>query len=294
MKGFSQHVIDGPKGPIAWSQAGSGTPVVLLHGFPQTRQMWHAIAPELAKTYRVVCPDLRGYGASAKPQGTENFTFREMGRDILALMDHIGIERTHLVGHDRGARVSHRLALDAPERFASLTLMDIIPTHTLLRDLPHDVARGYYHWFFLAQPAPLPETMIAADPDFYFESCLTGWGTGQEPPFEPEALASYRNSWRNKETIRTMCEDYRAGVTLDFDIDQSDLGKTVTCPALVLYGAGGLMDRAFDMQAVWRDKLDAFTCSGIPGGHFFPDHAPRETLEALLPFLSAVSPDAAA
>ncbi len=283
--GFRRETLDGPMGPISYQVAGSGQLLILLHGFPQTSMMWHGIAPNLAQTYRVICPDLRGYGFSAKPLGVEHYSFREMGSDILALMDHLGIEHAHLIGHDRGARVSHRLALDHSDRFKTLTLMDIIPTHTLFADLSREVALGYYHWLFLAQPAPLPDSMIAHDPDTYFESCLMAWGTGNEPDFDQTALEAYRTAWRRRDTIRAMCDDYRAGATLDFDMDALDLEKRVTCPALVLYASGGMMDKAYDMRAVWADKLTNFTAKPMPGGHFFPDHYPNETLAELRSFL---------
>ena len=237
--------------------------------------MWHQIATELAAQYHVICPDLRGYGFSAKPSGVENYSFREMGSDILFLMDHLKLESAHLIGHDRGARVSHRLALDAQNRFKPLTLMDIIPTHTLFADLSLEVALGYYHWLFLAQPAPLPDKMIGHDPDAYFESCLSAWGTGEELAFDHAALSAYRAAWRDPETIRAMCDDYRAGATLDFEMDAADLHKRVTCPTLVLYAGGGMMDKAYDFETVWREKLSNFTCAPMPGGHFFPDHYPE-------------------
>lgn len=287
MKGFRDAILDGPKGPIAYSEAGSGTPVVLLHGFPQTRAMWHAIAPKLSQEYRVICPDLRGYGASGKPIGVENYSFREMGSDILFLMDHLDIETAHLVGHDRGARVSHRLTLDAQPRFKTLTLMDIVPTHTLFSNLSREVALGYYHWFFLAMAEPFPDRMIAHDPVQYYMSCLTGWGTGTEPAFNETALAAYKAAWNNPDTIRAMCDDYRAGATLDFAMDELDLEARVTCPALVLYAGDGLMDKAYDMREVWADKLSNFQAKALPGGHFFPDHYPDETLAELRAFLGS-------
>lgn len=285
IKGFRAAVHGGPCGPIAYSEAGSGPAVILLHGFPQTRAMWHGIAPDLAQNYRVICPDLRGYGASAKPLGVAHYSFREMGRDILALMDHLGIESAHLIGHDRGARVSHRLALDEPTRFKTLTLMDIIPTHTLFSELSREVALAYYHWFFLALPAPIPDDMIAHDPDSYFMSCLTGWGTGDEPEFDAAALAAYQTAWRQRDTIRAMCDDYRAAATLDFAVDASDLEQRIACPSLVLYAERGIMDKAYDMRRVWAEKLSDFTAKPMRGGHFFPDHYPEETLAALHAFL---------
>jgi haloacetate dehalogenase len=285
IEGFRNETLVGSKGPIAYSIAGSGPALILLHGFPQNRFMWHQIAPELAKTYRVICPDLRGYGGSAKPLGVENYSFREMGADILHLMDHLDLGRAHLIGHDRGARVSHRLALDAPERLKTLTLMDIVPTHTLFSNLSREVALGYYHWFFLALPAPFPDNMIGHDPDTYFNSCLTGLGTGKEPAFNDTALAAYRTAWRDPETIRAMCDDYRAGATLDFEQDAKDLDQRVTLPSLVLYAKDGMMDKTYKMHSVWSDKLSNFAVKPMRGGHFFPDHYPQDTLTELRNFL---------
>ena len=170
--GFMAQDLDLPTGRIHYRMGGAGDAVLLLHGFPQTHAMWGYIAPLLAQGYRVICPDLRGYGASHKPLDVADYSFREMERDPIALMDHLGIDRFHVVGHDRGGRTAHRMALDIPQRIKSITVMDIVPTHLLLADLTADVARAYYHWFFLAQPAPLPETMIGADPVVYYKSCL--------------------------------------------------------------------------------------------------------------------------
>lgn len=272
---------------IAYSRAGDGPPVLLLHGFPQTRAMWRGLAPALARRFTVIAADLRGYGDSSKPEGVESYSFRNMAADQVALMRALGFDRFHLVGHDRGARTAHRLALDAPAAVASLTLMDIVPTHLLLDELPREVAAAYYHWFFLAQPTPFPETLIGHDPDFYYERCLTSWGGAALEAYDPEALAAYRASWRRPRTIRAMCDDYRAALELDFTEDAADLGRKVTCPALVLYGRDGLMARTYDVAATWADRLDRMEARGMPGGHFFPDLEPAETAEALLRFLDA-------
>jgi len=283
---MTPHMQDGPVGPIAYDAGGGGDPVILLHGFPQTRAMWHGIAPELSKHFHVIAPDLRGYGASAKPMGVAHYSFRGMGDDIATLMDGLGLDRAHIVGHDRGARVAHRFALDCPERVQSLTVMDIVPTHTVFTQLTHQVAKAYYHWFFLAQEAPLPDAMIAADPDGYYETCLRAWGPEDAPAFNPAALDAYRSAWRQPATIRAMCDDYRAATTLDLEMDTADRDQRVRCPALVLYAQGGLMDQAFDLDAVWADKLDRFDSYGLPGGHFFPDHYPDKVLQRLTPFLA--------
>ncbi len=270
---------------IAYEVGGSGPAVLLLHGFPQTRAMWTTIAPRLTQRFTVVCADLRGYGGSSKPEPVAEYSFREMGRDQLGLMAALGFERFHLVGHDRGARTAHRMALDFPQRVTSLTLMDIVPTHLLLDELTQDVAKAYYHWFFLAQPAPFPERLIGADPDYYFESCLLGWGASKIGDFDPGQLAAYRAAWRDADTIRGMCNDYRAAIEVDFALDAADLDRRVTCPTMVLYGADGAMARAYDVPGTWADRCSDLRAQGIPGGHFFPDTAPEETTAALLDFL---------
>ncbi|MFT6674036.1 MAG: haloacetate dehalogenase [Sulfitobacter sp.] len=283
--GFETQTTQANGQQIHYAKGGSGPPVLLLHGFPQTHMMWHAVAPVLAREYTVIAPDLRGYGQSGKPQGTVNYSFRRMAADPLALMRDLGFARFHLIGHDRGARTAHRMALDAPEAVQSLTLMDIVPTHLLLDGLSQQVARAYYHWFFLAQPAPFPETMIGHDPDAYFESCLTGWGAGSLADFDADALAAYRRAWRDPEVIRGMCADYRAALDVDFDLDAADLARRISCPALVMYGADGAMGKAYDVPATWAHRLNTITAAAVPGGHFFVDEHPAQTTTALLDFL---------
>lgn len=270
---------------IAYTRQGAGPAVLLLHGFPQTQAMWHDVARELAKHFTVVTADLRGYGASSKPQGVDAMSFRAMGEDQLSLMASLGHARFHLVGHDRGARTAHRMALDSPANIASVTLMDIIPTHLLLDELRQEVARAYYHWFFLAQPAPFPEDMIAADPDRYFESCLLGWGGATLEDFPAQALAAYRQSWRDPACIHTMCNDYRAAIDVDFALDAGDIERQVTCPALVLFGATGAMAKNYDVAQTWAPRLSDMQSAAIPGGHFFVDQHPSETTDALMRFL---------
>lgn len=286
--GFTDHVLTHQGVDIAYSSGGEGPPLVLLHGFPQTRAMWAHIAPALAAGRHVICPDLRGYGASGKPQEVRDYSFRAMGGDILALMDHLGHESFDLVGHDRGARTAHRIALDAPARVKSLTMMDIVPTHLLLSELSYRVAKSYYHWFFLAQPAPFPEKMIEADPDHYYESCLLGWGGATLADFDAEQIATYRAAWRDPDTIRGMCNDYRAAIRHDMALDAEDLGRKVACPTLVLYGADGAMARAYDVPATWADRCADLRAGAVPGGHFFPDTAPAATVAALQAHLASV------
>ena len=273
---------------IAYSIGGAGPPVLLLHGFPQMRAMWHAIAPVLATRFTVIAADLRGYGDSAKPEGVAAYAFREMADDQHALMASLGFARYHLVGHDRGARTAHRLALDHGDAVASLSLMDIIPTLHLLEDLKTPVAKAYYHWFFLAQPAPFPETMIAHDPDQYYARCLASWDRGAINAFDPRALAAYRQSWRRPDCIAAMCNDYRAAIEIDIVQDAIDRARRVTCPSLVLYGSDGAMARHYDIPAIWASHLDDMRATAMPGGHFFPDLHPQVTADAVMEFLSAV------
>ncbi|AXI48902.1 alpha/beta hydrolase [Sulfitobacter sp. SK012] len=283
--GFSGHVADANGQQIAYARGGSGPAVLLLHGFPQTHAMWHAIAPILAEHFTVIAADLRGYGASSKPDGAENYSFREMAGDQVALMAALGFDQFHLVGHDRGARTAHRLALDHEAAVKSLTVMDIVPTHLLLDELSTRVARAYYHWFFLAQPAPFPETLIGHDPDAYYESCLLGWGAAQLSDFDPAALEAYRSAWREPAAIAGMCNDYRAALDVDFDHDIVDLARRVKAPSLVMYGADGAMAKAYDVPATWADRLADMRSVAVPGGHFFPDQHPNKTAHALLDFL---------
>lgn len=286
-EGFERGTAEVNGERIAYVQGGEGPPVLLLHGFPQTHAMWHAVAPVLAQRFTVVASDLRGYGDSSTPKGTAPYTFRHMAEDQRALMALLGFQRFHLVGHDRGGRTAHRLTLDAPDAVTSLTVMDIVPTHHLLDQLTRHVARAYYHWFFLAQPHPFPETMIGHDPDAYFESCLTGWGSAQLSDFAPAALEAYRQAWRQPEVIRGMCADYRAALDHDFALDAADLGRRVTCPGLVMYGADGAMARSYDVPGTWADRFDHCESAAVPGGHFFVDQSPQETAAAVMAFLDA-------
>lgn len=280
MPTFRHNTID-----IAFDRKGNGDPVLLIHGFPQTGALWTQVAEGLSDDFTLIMPDLRGYGASSKPVPLEdlsNYSFRAMGQDLIALMRAEGFERFHLVGHDRGARVAYRLARDVPEAVATLTLMDIVPTDHLVETCDYALARAYFHWSFLAQPAPLPERMIGADPDLFFEACLLGWGGANLDDFPK--LSVYRAAWRDPSAIAGMINDYRAAVEIDLKHDSEDDG-IVTCPSLVLYGESGVMARSYDVAAVWRERLPDMRIGAIPGGHFFVDQAPEETRIALAAFL---------
>lgn len=282
---FSDHFAEINGQRIGYSISGNGAPVLLLHGFPQTRAMWHTIGPTLAEHFCVVCPDLRGYGESSKPQDVRDYSFRKMAQDQRALMQSLGHEKFHIIGHDRGGRTAHRLAIDAPGTVLSLTVMDIVPTHVLLSELGQEVASSYYHWFFLAQPEPFPETLISMDPDFYYESCLLGWGGAKLSDFNTNALRAYRKAWSDADTIRGMCNDYRAALAFDFADDDLDLNRTVDCPALVLYGSDGVMAKRYDVPQTWQTRLTNMCSQTVRGGHFFPDTNPLETTQTLLEFI---------
>jgi len=267
---------------------GAGPALLLLHGFPQNLFMWAQVAPLLAQDHTVVCADLRGYGGSSKPVAAEdlsNYSFRAMAGDQVALMRALGFERFHLIGHDRGARTGHRMALDHPDAVASLALLDIVPTHAMFSEVNRHVARAYWHWYFLQQPYPYPERVIAANPDHFYEGCLVGWGATGLAAFDPEQLDAYRRGWRSAEAIHGSCSDYRAAASVDFALDSADLGRTVDCPSLVFSGSTGLMHKLFDMGRVWSSRCSRLAAAALPGGHFFVDQFGRETAQILARFV---------
>lgn len=268
-------------------------PLLLLHGFPQTHAIWHAVAPRLAARYRVVCPDLRGYGDSSKPAGLPdhaNYAKRAMAADVIGVMRALGHACFAVVGHDRGGRVAHRLALDHPDSVERLCVVDIAPTLTMYDATDFAFAQAYWHWFFLTQPAPLPETMLSADAPRLLRAFLGGWGGAGLSVYAPEALAEYERCWATPEGIHASCEDYRASAGIDLVHDRaSDTeGVRVRCPMLALWGTRGVVGRQFDPIANWRAKCDGpVTGQAIDAGHFIPEEAPDALLAALEPFLAA-------
>ena len=289
-EGFARRTVTVDGHDIACVEGGSGPPVLLLHGYPQTMAMWARVAPILAARYRVVCADLRGYGASAKPRclpDRSNYAFRAMAADQVGLMRALGHPRFHLVGHDRGGRTAHRLALDHADAVRTLTVMDIVPTHAMFMELDRHVAGAYWHWFFLAQPEPFPERLIGNDPDFFYETCLVGWGATTIGDFDAEMLEAYRAAWRDPAMIHGSCSDYRAAAGIDLVHDAADIDRKVACPTLVAYGAGGIMARRYDIAAKWRERCTDVTGASLPGGHFFVDQHPDATAAVVLEFLAA-------
>lgn len=265
-------------------------PLLLLHGFPQTHVLWHRVARQLAPHHRLVLPDLRGYGDSAKPRGDAdhaNYSKRVMAADLLALMRSLGHERFFVAGHDRGARVAHRLALDAPQAVARLALIDIAPTLDMYERTDLAFARAYYHWFHLIQPGPLPETMIGGNARFYLHWHLGGWGSQGLSHLEPEALAEYERCFCRPEAIHAACEDYRASAGIDLEHDRASraAGQKVECDTLLLWGERGVIAKLFDPLALWQAQC-AGTVSGraVPAGHFIPEELPDETAAELRDF----------
>lgn len=291
--GFAAHWIDGPVGKIFARVGGEGPPVVLVHGFPQTHAEWHKIAPELAKTHTVVCPDLRGYGWSSAPHGDGGralYAKRAMGEDIVAVMGALGHIRFSVIGHDRGARVGYRLALDHPGRVERLALLDILPTLSMWEGMSAARAMQVYHWTFLAQPEPVPENLIKADPAGWLDHTIASWSRAKSLDlFDPLAMQSYRDSFNDPSRIHAACEDYRAGATTDLDHDKADrdAGRTISCPVLALWGEAGIPARGASPLEIWRETFaPGAQGRAIESGHFLPEENPAATLAALTPFLA--------
>jgi haloacetate dehalogenase len=269
-------------------------PLLLLHGFPQTHAMWHRVAPLLADHFRLVLPDLRGYGDSEPaPDEPEQAQMgkRALADDVLAVMRALGHERFAVAGHDRGGRVAHRLALDAPEAVSRLAVLDIAPTLDMLEGADWRFGRAYYHWFFLAQPAPEPERLINADPLRYLHRKLGGWGAGSLAHLHPAALAEYERCMARPEVVHALCEDYRAAFTSDMAADRASraAGERLRCPLLVLWGGRGVVQALFDPMALWRaasSEPAAVQGEALDCGHYLPEEKPEATAEKLLRFFS--------
>lgn len=270
---------------------GEGPPVLLLHGFPQTHVMWHRIAPALAEQHTVVAADLRGYGDSSRPPSGEDhagYSFRAMAADQHALMTELGHERYAVVGHDRGARVAHRLALDAPDAVPRVALLDILPTAHVYDSVDRRLATAYYHWFFFIQRAPVPERLIAGDPVGYLHALLGGWGSGLDV-YDPGALKEYERCFLDADARHAMLEDYRAGASVDYDLDTADAaaGRRVEAPVLLLWGSRSVVGRSpADPVELWRTRARDVTGRPIDAGHFLAEERPAETLAALQDFLA--------
>jgi haloacetate dehalogenase len=288
--GFRDHRIDTGEAEIFARVGGSGPPLVCLHGFPQTHVAWRKVAPLLAERFTVVLPDLRGYGASSIPPSDpthEPYSKRAMARDIVAVMRALGHEQFGVAGHDRGGRVAYRLALDSPQHVAALATLDIIPTLATYESMDYRAAYNAYHWFFLAQPEPLPDALIGADPGRYLDIKIRAWLANPEA-MEPAAFAAYREAIERPGVVHAMCEDYRAGYTYDCDADRADreAGHRIAAPLLAMWGAGPTRARGSDWIAIWQQWAENVTTAPLACGHFLMEELPNETATALETFFA--------
>ena len=289
----SDHVVGGLRLHARVGGRAGAPPLLLVHGFPQSHVMWHRIARALAPHYRIVLPDLRGYGRSDKPRGDAdhvNYSKRTMAADLVALMRSLGFERFFVAGHDRGGRVAHRLALDHAGAVARLCLIDIAPTLDMYAATDFAFASAYYHWFHLIQPAPLPEKMIGGCARDYLHAKLGGWGSAGLDHLEPLALAEYERNFCTPAAIHGACEDYRASAGIDLEHDRASraAGDKIGCELLVLWGERGVVHRLFDPLALWRAQCAAtVSARALPAGHFIPEELPAETAAALQAFFGA-------
>ena len=273
---------------IAICSKGAGPPLLLLHGYPQTGYMWHKIAPRLAEDFTVVVADLRGYGDSDKPTSSEDhavYSKRAMAADMMAVMTALGYSQFFIAGHDRGGRVAHRLARDYPQAVTKLAVLDIAPTAMMYDTTDMHFATSYYHWFFLIQPAPFPETLIGSDPKFFLESKMQHWGKDRTA-ITNDAFDEYLRCFSNPDTIHASCEDYRASASIDLEHDAADVGLKLDIPLLVLWGATAMVGNKYDMLCAWREVATDVTGFAVPGGHYLPEESPDETYQALLDFFT--------
>ncbi len=288
-EGFTDFVVEGPV-EIRGKVGGSGdTALLLLHGYPQNHHEWAVVAPLLSKKFTVVCPDLRGYGQSGKPPDSgDAYSFRQMANDQVGVMRKLGFERFHVVGHGRGARTAHRLALDHPDSVLSASFLDIVPTLDMFARVDAQFARTYWHWFFLQLPSPFPERLIEGDPDHFYQASLFALGKMGPEDFDATQLEAYRRDWRSPDFIRGSCADYRAAAAVDLQLDRQDAGAMIEVPCLVLWGEQSTLAEAFDIPTVWKGRLARPSFASVPAGHFFVDQRPVEVADLLDGFLGKV------
>lgn len=288
--GFATHLVDTSIGKMFARAGGSGPPLLLLHGYPQTHVIWHRVAPALARRFSLVIPDLPGYGASAAPQADANhapYDKRSMAKAMVAVMQSLGHERFRLAGHDRGGRVAYRLALDHPARVERMATLDIVPTYDMWHAMDRAMAMKIWHWTFLAQPAPLPEMLIEKAPVAYLEWIMASWTKARNlSAFDPRALDHYRAAASGPAHIHAHCEDYRAGFGADLANDEADraAGNTIACPLLALWGAAGIPSETAGPLKIWRQWASRADGKAIDSGHFLPEENPDATASALLEF----------
>jgi haloacetate dehalogenase len=285
-KNFKQDIIEVNGVNINYKIGGKGEPLLLLHGYPQSHVLWRKIAPLFAENYTVICSDLRGYGDSDKPQSDKKhltYSKKTMGLDQNELMKKLGFKEYFLVGHDRGGRVAHRMAIDFKENIKKISVLDIVPTSHVFKNTNAILAKRYYHWFFLIQSYPLPETMIGNDPEYYIRSKLQMWGANNEYLTE-EIIQEYLRCFTT-ETIQASCEDYRAGASIDLVHHEEDFDKKISCPLQVLWGSKATIEELYDPIKVWKEWALHVEGQSIDCGHFLPEESPVETYNAIINFL---------
>ena len=290
--GFARARIRTSGAEIHVRLAGEGPPLLLLHGYPQTHAMWHRIAPVLARDFTVVVTDLRGYGDSSRPpsgQRCANYAKRMMAQDQVEVMAALGFDRFMVAGHDRGGRVVHRMALDHPDKVQRAAVLDIVPTLQVFDQVDQETATRYFHWFFLAQPHPLPERMIGADPEHWLRGRLAAWSRTRRA-FNPQVVAEYVRCFSHPDSLRATCDDYRAAAGIDLEHDRAET-RRIVAPLLVLWGALGFVGQHYDVLQGWQAVADDVRGSGLPCGHFVPEEQPLETCNRLTEFfLGATEP----
>ena len=287
---FVEERIEGDGATLFLRRAGpkGATPIVLLHGYPQTSAMWHGVAPILAQSYQVICPDLRGYGRSDKPKTDplhEPYSKRSMAKDIVAVMQHLGHERFLVGAHDRGARVAHRLGLDHPERVGAMVLLDIAPTREMYSNTSADFAQAYWHWFFLTQPQPLPENMISADPEGFWKLKCFNQARGDNP-FSDAALAEYLAAFAMPDAIHASCEDYRAAAGIDIEHDNADNGRQLSMPVLALWAKRGVIATCFDALELWRQRAERVQGEALDSTHYMAEEIPEDIAARMAGFFA--------
>jgi haloacetate dehalogenase len=293
-EGFKREQIKTSGATINTVYGGKGSPLLLLHGIPETHILWRNVAPVLAQDFFLVVTDLRGYGDSSKPPGGENhgaYSKRAMAQDQVELMEHLGFQKFAVMGHDRGGRVAHRMALDHADRLTKLVILDIVPTYTMYQNVSKEFATVFYHWFLLVQPAPFPETLIANSAEYFLKFLL--FRLGGETPSDAipgwvgdAAFAEYLRCFSDPAGIHAICEDYRATASIDL-VHDADQSQKIQCPLLVLWAEKGPFHRLYNVLETWRDRATNISGKALPGGHFFPEQSPQDLIREIKPFLSA-------
>lgn len=287
---FAEERIEGDGADLFVRRAGpdGAPPVVLLHGYPQTSAMWHGVAPMLARSYQVICPDLRGYGRSDKPVSDPShqpYSKRAMANDIVAVMRRLGHEQFLVGAHDRGARVAHRLGLDHPDCVHAMALLDIAPTREMYAGASAEFAQAYWHWFFLTQPEPLPEMLIGADPEGFWKLKCFNQACG-ENPFSSEALKEYLAAFAEPDAIHASCEDYRAAAGIDIEHDNVDQGRKLEAPVLILWAKRGVIETCFDALALWRQRAERVEGEALDATHYMAEEIPDDIAARMSVFFS--------